>query len=103
MRVMSSLLVVLLSAACVVRVPVGVDYSEEAGDQAPPPPRAEVVTVAPSPSHVWIAGRWAWRGRSWVWMPGSWVAARQHHVWVPGHWVRRGHRYVWVDGRWRRR
>src|SRR5258708_39915275 len=38
---------------------------------APPPERVEVITVAPSPEHVWIRGYWAWRG-GWVWMPGHW-------------------------------
>lgn len=45
---------------------------------APPPPRYEVIPVAPSRAHVWVAGHWAWR-------PG-----RHQHVWVPGTWHARG-------------
>src|SRR6266542_4861223 len=41
----------------------------------PPPPAVEVVGVAPSRRHVWIAGYHRWDGRA--------------HVWVPGHWALR--------------
>jgi hypothetical protein len=37
-----------------------------------PPPREEVVTVAPSPSHVWVRGYWVQQGPNWVWRPGHW-------------------------------
>jgi hypothetical protein len=45
---------------------------------APPRPRYEVIPVAPSREHVWVAGHWVWR------------PARHHHVWVPGAWRYRG-------------
>jgi hypothetical protein len=44
----------------------------------PPPPRYEVIRVAPSREHVWVAGHWAWRPE------------RHRHVWVPGGWHSRG-------------
>ncbi len=99
----SACLVVLLGASCVVRVPVDEQYGEEAEEQAPPAPQVEVVTPSPGPTHVWVAGRWGWRGRAWVWLPGSWVVGRSNHHWVAGHWAHRGRRHVWVEGRWVRR
>jgi YXWGXW repeat-containing protein len=44
----------------------------------PPPPRYEVIPVAPSREHVWVGGHWVWRPE------------RHRHVWVPGGWHSRG-------------
>jgi hypothetical protein len=68
----------------------------------PPPPRLEVVGVAPSAAHVWIAGHWAWERGNYQWVPGHWAKRpRTGAAWVPGHWkqTRRGH--VWIQGHWR--
>ena len=71
----------------------------------PPPPRVEVIPIAPGPILSWVPGRWAWRPqvRRYTWVPGHYVAVRHPHQrrWVPGHWVRtpRGNRYV--RGHWR--
>ena len=37
---------------------------------APPPLQTEVITVAPSPVHVWINGYWGWGGGRYAWTPG---------------------------------
>ncbi len=69
---------------------------------APPPPPVEVVGVAPSPRHVWIAGYHRWDGRAYVWVPGHWVVRpRPRAHWVPGHWAHHRRGYYWIDGRWR--
>ena len=68
---------------------------------APPPPRVEVVTVGPGPDYVWVEGYWVWHG-GWVWQPGAWVARPHHHaVWVQGRWdhTRRG--WYYQRGHWR--
>lgn len=39
---------------------------------APPPPRVEVVTIAPAPKAVWVPGHWVWRRGAYVWVPGHW-------------------------------
>ena len=39
---------------------------------APPPLRTEVITVAPSPRHVWVPGYWTWGDDDWVWQSGDW-------------------------------
>src|SRR6185503_16729282 len=40
---------------------------------APPRPRYEVRTRAPSPRHVWRAGYWGWRNGAHYWVAGSWI------------------------------
>jgi hypothetical protein len=81
-----------------------------------PPPRVEVIPVAPSPDHHWVPGHWAWRG-GWVWVPGQHfrgvvaampaevvevVPARPSpaHYWVKGHHLWEGGRWAWHGGIW---
>jgi hypothetical protein len=54
----AALFCTLLTSGCVV----------EAG---PPPPRVEVIPVAPYPDAVWVHGYWyRGGGGGWVWMRG---------------------------------
>jgi hypothetical protein len=70
--------------------------------EAAPAPRVEVIPVAPSVEHVWIAGYWSWHGGSWVWVAGRYVLRpRPAAVWVAGHWARHPRGWVWVHGCWR--
>jgi len=69
--------------------------------EAPPPPVAEVITVAPDPHFVWIGGGWIWRGQ-WVWERGHWDRPpRVGAVWVPHHYVYRGGHHIFIRGGWR--
>jgi hypothetical protein len=69
---------------------------------APPEPVVEVVTVAPSDRHIWIAGYHRWDGRAYIWVPGHYAVPPRHRTtWVRGHWVRHQRGWYWVDGRWR--
>lgn len=68
----------------------------------PPPPRAELNTVRPSPKHVWIAGHWKWAGSNYVWINGRWVKGRPGNTWVPGSWVQKGTYWVWTSGHWKK-
>src|SRR5439155_26063786 len=57
------------AAACAPmpgRMSIGVVYV----DEAPPPPRVEVVSVRPGPEFVWIGGYWSWIDRTYAWGPG---------------------------------
>lgn len=91
----------LLAAGCVVRVPgPAVDYEGGVVAVAPPPPRTEVIGVAPSPNHVWVRGYWAWQGRHHVWRPGHWELRRHGEHWVDGHWRAHRNGWVWVPGHW---
>lgn len=70
---------------------------------APPPPQQEVIPVAPSPQHVWIAGYWRWdpMARRHAWMAGRYDLGRPGRAWVPAHWVQRGWRWRYMPGHWR--
>jgi WXXGXW repeat (2 copies) len=68
---------------------------------APPPLRAEVRPVAPSPNHVWVNGHWAWRGRAHVWVGGHYAlppGAGYH--WVQARWVNEGGQWTFFEGHW---
>ena len=68
-------------------------------ESEPPPPR--VVHYSHRPGHIWIEGRWNWRGGQWVWQDGYYERERVGYVYAPGRWERRGgRRHVWVEGRW---
>jgi WXXGXW repeat (2 copies) len=68
----------------------------------PPPAQVEVIGVAPSSRHVWIAGYHRWDGGAYVWVPGHWVVRpRPRAIWVKGHWSHHPRGWYWVEGRWR--
>jgi WXXGXW repeat (2 copies) len=74
----------------------GVVYRE------PPPIAQEVVSIAPSPVHIWIGGYWAWRAHNYAWVPGYWARPpRPHAAWVPGVWLRISGGWSWQAGHWR--
>jgi len=58
---------------------------------APPPPRVEVIPVAPSRDHIWIPGYWHWESNQHRWMEGHWEERREHEHWVPHRWERDDH------------
>jgi len=80
-----------------INVGVGVNFGAPVRE-APPPPRGEVIQVAPGPGYVWISGHWIWR-HGWVWAPGHWDR-HLGYTWSPGHWDRRPEGYVWIEGQW---
>ena len=82
-----------------------------------PPPRMEVIPVAPGPGYNWVPGHWAWRGAEWVWIPGHHiqgvvapmpaplvetipVAPQAGWHWVRGHYVWEPRGWVWNPGHW---
>jgi len=68
---------------------------------APPPVRAEVRPVAPSPGHIWIAGHWAWRHGRHVWMPGRWaLPPGPGYRWVAARWVSERGQWTFFEGHW---
>lgn len=68
--------------------------------QAPPPLRQEVMTMAPSPTHLWMPGYWTWNN-GWQWVSGHWeLPPQQTTTWVPGQWVPQGPNWLWRPGRW---
>jgi hypothetical protein len=109
-RVVLVAVLALSAASCRHRVVVvehDVAYNEGPREEvvvgeAAPASRVEVIPVAPSVNHVWVAGYWSWRGGSWVWVSGRHVLRpRVGVVWVAGHWARHPRGWVWVHGCWR--
>jgi hypothetical protein len=99
----------LLAAGCytherhvVVRQPVAYPPTGQVVvSSEPPPPRHEVVGVAPSGTHVWTPGYWAYQNNRWVWIPGHWeTRPSTATTYVPGHWDRRVNGWVWTPGYW---
>jgi hypothetical protein len=66
----------------------------------PPMVRAETIPVAPSPSHYWIPGHWAWEGGRYAWTGGHWTEARPGQVWIRARWVRAGNDWAFREGHW---
>ena len=93
----------LTLGGCVVAAPVPRYYVGATVAVAPPPPREEVIGVAPAPGYVWIGGYWRWSGVAHVWVPGHWVVGRPGYVWVPHRWVRYGGGWRLAEGHWERR
>jgi hypothetical protein len=102
-----SLLLATLAAALIlltdsgfagVRVGIGIAFG-------PPPPRHEVVVVAPRPGCVWVPGYWSWAParRHYVWVGGRWIAGRPGHAWVNGRWHHGPHGWFRTEGHWRSR
>jgi hypothetical protein len=69
---------------------------------APPPPRVEVIGVAPAPGFVWIGGYWGWSGGQHVWVGGHWAQGRPGYHWVPHHWEPAGGGWRLAPGHWAR-
>ncbi|MHB1228889.1 MAG: hypothetical protein ACYCY3_01035 [Halothiobacillus sp.] len=93
-------------SACAV-YPTGYGYANETVvtgpvvRYAPPPPRVDVVGIAPYFGAIWIPGNWLWRDR-WVWNEGHWARPpRPDARWAPGRWNQGRDGWRWHDGRWR--
>jgi hypothetical protein len=70
---------------------------------APPAPRVELVSVAPSHNHFWAPGYWGYRqGYGHEWRPGSWQASRPGYAWSQPGWSRGGGGYTFNHGGWGR-
>ena len=91
----------LLLGGCVVE-PAQPYYVSEPVMVAPPPPRVEVVGVAPAPGYIWIEGFWGWSGRHHEWRPGHWEAPRPGYSWRPHQWQRDGSHWRERRGYWER-
>ncbi len=69
--------------------------------QAPPGPRAEVVSGAPSAAYYWVPGFWTYADWNWVWIPGHWqLRPHANALWVPGHWDKTPRGWAWTPGQW---
>jgi hypothetical protein len=92
----------ILSAGCVVG-PSQPYYVSEPVMVGPPPPRVEVIGVAPAPGYFWIDGYWGWNGRHHEWRQGHWETRRPGHSWKSHQWHREGRHWREQRGHWERR
>lgn len=97
LTLMLSGLIVL--GGCVVAPPGYTVYGPAYG---PPPPREEVIGVAPVLGDVWISGFWLWGGDRYEWRPGHWEAPRPGYHWQPHRWENEGEHWQHHGGRWER-
>jgi len=68
---------------------------------APAPPVADVFTVQPNPSAVWIGGYWMYTTGGYAWVRGHWeVPPPACRVYVAPHWRHRRGGYVYIRGYW---
>ncbi len=66
-----------------------------------PPPQQEIITAAPSPAYVWVAGQWERTADSWSWTPGAWVQPPLSNAyWAPGYWQHNNGQFLWSSGHW---
>jgi hypothetical protein len=77
--------------------PIEVQY-----EAPPPPPQYEVIPVAPSPNHLWIAGHWGWQGGRHYWNPGRYEVRRVGMQWRAASWQRNGRGWRYAPGHWYR-
>lgn len=68
----------------------------------PPPPRVEVIGVAPSPGYFWVSGIWVWTNNDYVWRPGYWERPREGYRWKKGNWKRHDKGWRMERGHWER-
>ncbi len=94
-----ALLLSLALVGCVV-VPADGYYGGPVVGVAPPPPRAEVIGVAPYPGYFWIGGYWNWTGHRHDWVGGHWEAPRPGYHWVPRQWSQDRDGWRLHGGRW---
>jgi hypothetical protein len=67
---------------------------------APPAPRYERVSRAPSNRHFYVSGRWQWTGSKYTWVGGHWDTQRNGYVYVQGHWNEANHHWYYKPGHW---
>jgi hypothetical protein len=88
-------------SGCVV-VPAHRYYVGAVVTVAPPPPRREVIGVAPNRGYVWVGGYWQWTGARHDWVAGHWEAPRNGYHWVPHSWHHERDGWHLAEGHWER-
>jgi hypothetical protein len=63
----------IIGASLLASLCIGTGCARRVVVQPAPPPRVEVVPVAPSPRHVWVKGHYVRRGRNYIWVDGHYA------------------------------
>jgi hypothetical protein len=99
--VAAAVLVATLSGCVVTARPAAIVVPGEVVTySAPPPPRAEVIGVAPMPGYFWVAGHYRWEGGAYVWHGGVWTAPRPGYHYVAHEWHPVGNTWHYSPGHW---
>lgn len=88
-------------SGCVV-VPDHRYYAGEVVTVAPPPPRREIIGVAPGAGYIWAGGYWGWTGGRHEWVAGHWEAPHRGAHWVPQRWHHERDGWHMEQGHWDR-
>ena len=99
-----SLLLTALLSGCVI-APARPYYRDEGPYEVapqPPPPRDEVIGVAPVVGYLWLGGYWGWSAGRHLWVGGHWEAPRPGYRWMPHNWVQIRGGWRLNPGRWER-
>jgi len=94
------LLCFAMLSGCIVAPAQPGYYGEQVVAVAPPPPREEVIGIAPAAGYFWIGGYWGWAGGRHEWVAGHWEAPRNGQRWVPHEWRHEEHGWRQHPGHW---
>lgn len=100
-RVAGAGLLTLLVSGCVV-APLPAYDAGPVVQEAPPPPRYEVVPAAPALGWIWIAGWWGWHLGRYHWNPGHWHEPRPGYRWRQPRWEPHSRGWRFRGGGWDR-
>jgi TonB family protein len=70
-------------------------------DEAPPPPKVEVVGTPPEPGDIWMTGYYVHYAKTgYQWNDGQWEAPRPGYHWVAPHWEEFHSKWAFDPGQW---
>ena len=68
---------------------------------APPTPRYEKVSVAPSSTVFWVPGHYKYTGSRYTWIGGHWEKKRAGYKYVGAHWNKVNGQWVYKTASWK--
>ncbi len=72
-------------------------------DEAPPPPKEELMGASPAPGYIWMSGYYVHYGKTgYQWSDGHWGPARPGYHWNAPHWDQSGFKWIFTPGDWER-
>jgi TonB family protein len=70
-------------------------------EEAPPPPKVEVIGIPPEPGYIWMPGYYVHYAKTgYQWNDGQWESPRPGYHWNAPHWDQFRSKWVFVAGVW---
>ena len=70
-------------------------------DEAPPPPKVEVMGTPPEPGYIWMPGYYVHYAKTgYQWNDGQWESPRPGYHWNAPHWDQFRSKWAVVEGVW---